>query len=369
MSTAITKAPRTRKPKLCYTSNEIAHVWANEGAPEGKSPGNMHFSGTQFYSYGTCIARILHTKKKERVYVVDMAGFSVSTSSHQSAVRGAISRDAHKFFVREGRRGQGLRFTPEELRDHYLDAFNDKGELERLAWQNAGRIGSRYHNLDEALRVCEVFGLPTKDIKALLRKGKEERNEAREIVLIHEVAQSKKRKEREAKREAVAIAKAEAYAQHYLGNADEVKYRGAQNLLGTHRPELWAQVEGVIKERNAGAMRAWQDGTTNEHEHSWPVMLRREGDEMVTSKGARVPIADAERAYKFASKVRAKGWRANGEQCRVGIYKLDAVTSEGVICGCHRVSWSEILRFAQQQNWYATIHRPDQSEVLPPDSD
>ena len=86
-----------------------------------------------------------------------------------------------------------------------------------------------------------------------------------------------------------------------------------------------------------------------------PVRLRAIGDngerEMETSMGARVPISEAERAYRFAVIQRARGWRRNGEQFTVGSYNLDAVNEDGVIAGCHRVAWPEIERFAQQQGW------------------
>jgi hypothetical protein len=50
-----------------------------------------------------------------------------------------------------------------------------------------------------------------------------------------------------------------------------------------------------------------------------PTMLRTEGDEMVTSRGARVPLADAQRVYRFAMVARAKGWHRNGEKCPIGM--------------------------------------------------
>ena len=82
-------------------------------------------------------------------------------------------------------------------------------------------------------------------------------------------------------------------------------------------------------------------------------MLRAEDDEMVTSKGARVPLADAQRTYRFALLVRAKGWHKNGETHAIGGYQLDAVNDAGVVAGCHRVTWPEIESFAASQQWEA----------------
>lgn len=82
-----------------------------------------------------------------------------------------------------------------------------------------------------------------------------------------------------------------------------------------------------------------------------PIMLRVSGDDMETSKGARVPLSDARRTYRFAQLCRAKGWHRNGEQHAIGAYQLDAVNENGVVAGCHRVSWAEIERFAASQGW------------------
>jgi hypothetical protein len=82
-----------------------------------------------------------------------------------------------------------------------------------------------------------------------------------------------------------------------------------------------------------------------------PAMLRAINGDMETSKGARVPIGEAERAYKFALRVRAAGWQRNGEQFKVGMYDLDRVNEQGVIAGCHRIAWDEILRFADSMGW------------------
>jgi len=79
--------------------------------------------------------------------------------------------------------------------------------------------------------------------------------------------------------------------------------------------------------------------------------LRTDGEVIQTSQGASIPYADGERCFRFAIARRKKGWRRNGEQYKVGSYSLYAVNEEGIICGCHRIQWPEILRFAQQEGW------------------
>lgn len=111
--------------------------------------------------------------------------------------------------------------------------------------------------------------------------------------------------------------------------------------------KLLAKSPEIVAEWLAGT-RASLPGQLN-----LPVMLRRSGDDMETSKGARVPLTDAERTFRFCIKARARGWHRNGETFAVGHYQLDAVNEAGVVAGCHRVSWSEIERFAASQGWSA----------------
>lgn len=129
------------------------------------------------------------------------------------------------------------------------------------------------------------------------------------------------------------------------------------------RADNAAAIEASQKRREAKAAKLpaqkpeiiaeWLTGTRSDLPHALnlPVMLRVRGDDMETSKGARVPLADARRTYRFAMLARAKGWHRNGETHAIGAYQLDAVNENGVVAGCHRVTWAEIERFATAQGW------------------
>src|SRR6266403_280024 len=74
--------------------------------------------------------------------------------------------------------------------------------------------------------------------------------------------------------------------------------------------------------RWAAAAEQWRAG---EYHHtlpySLPTMLRIEGDEVVTSRGARFPISHAKRGLSLVRAVmaRAEDWRRNGHSCHLGI--------------------------------------------------
>jgi hypothetical protein len=78
-------------------------------------------------------------------------------------------------------------------------------------------------------------------------------------------------------------------------------------------------------------------------------MLRIDGDEVVTSRGARFPISHAKRALAFIRRVREFGqaYVRNGHTIHLGPYALDRIEPDGTVkAGCHVVSWKEIERIA-----------------------
>jgi hypothetical protein len=78
-------------------------------------------------------------------------------------------------------------------------------------------------------------------------------------------------------------------------------------------------------------------------------LLRISGDNVQTSRGAEVPIADARRAVAFVMAVRARGdaWKRNGERFPVGAFELDAIESDGTVrAGCHTFEFAEVERLA-----------------------
>lgn len=306
--------------KMVLNSRELPHAWAHQTQSIGRSPSNTSFDGPAFYSYGTVIARIV-THKAVQAFVIDGASFSNSTSKHQSRVRQAVNGLGNAFYVHCGRRGQSLDFTPESLRDYYVIEFNAErtAATSRYAHVRAIEVLRRSESLATALEVCKHFALTTAKIERLQAKFLPVATEARKVAIAHE---AKLRDRREKQAEANRIQR-EAY------EAEQAK-------------------------QDAEKIAEWIRGGNVEPRHCWPVFLRVEDGiecEMVTTKGARVPIGEAERAYRFAMAARARGWHRNGSTFKVGNYDLDAVNEVGVIAGCHRVTWNEIERFAAVMGW------------------
>lgn len=279
--------------KTRFTSDEIAHVWANASAPFGKSPGAMSFEGDIFYSYSTAIARRI-THKGKTAFVLNDRSFSATTSGHQQAVRMAITGKPFHFSAGMGTR---LDVTGPELYTYAIEqAAAEKQKAEKARTKKDWHLGQSGMWLEEAKRVSDFFGLRKKvDESAIERlaaaRAKAEKQQA--------AAREKLQKEREAKaRELLAL---------WLAGDPEVQTYSLYDL---------------------------------------PTQFRIEGEELVSTRGARVPLQDAERAIRFALARREKGWRENGETCPVGGYRLNSITADGVVAGCHRIAWPEVERLS-----------------------
>ncbi len=98
------------------------------------------------------------------------------------------------------------------------------------------------------------------------------------------------------------------------------------------------------------------------HNSSAPCLLRLKGfrnwpeekypTEVQTSWGARFPVEDGKRAFRFIEIVRKRGecWHSNGEQApTLGHYRIDRIAADGTVrAGCYTVQWSAIERVARE---------------------
>jgi hypothetical protein len=279
--------------KTRFTSDEIAHVWANASAPHGKSPGAMSFEGDIFYSYNTAIARRI-THKGETAIVVNDRHFSNSTVKHQSHVRRALVGQPFHFSAGMNTR---LDVTGEELFAYALEqAAEQKALADKARTRKDAHLGRSGEWLEEARRVSEFFGLRKKVDSASID------------------------------RLAAARARAEKQQQKARAKLQKEREEKARELLA-----LWLAGDPEVQTYSL---------------YELPTQFRIEGEELVSTRGARVPLADAERAIRFALARREKGWRENGETCPVGGYRLNSITADGVVAGCHRIAWPEVERLS-----------------------
>lgn len=158
-------------------------------------------------------------------------------------------------------------------------------------------------------------------------------------------------------------AESKARAEAFVAGAGNVEFLGSDDYFGYEDNELadWPELQRSVAQRRmeiaAGAVDKWRDGDSSiavTKAVRSLTLLRREGGEIVTTKGARFPVEHARKAFLLVRTVRRikEPWQRNGRTIHVGHYELDSIDAEGnVVAGCNRVEFSEIERLAIREGW------------------
>lgn len=291
--------------------SELCHVFASRSQDSGRAS-NMSFNDGALYSYGTAIMRFCEHDGKEFL-LVNGTSYSNSTSKHMGHARRATSHIRPTFYLGNLRRGESLRFgsdTGDKLYAYAMDEAADRLQKSKRARTNKSfLLEQAQHWMGEAQRASDFFGLGKsidhdaldKIIADKEQAAKEHAEQLREI--------KKKREERE-----------------------RIELEEAKEDL-----EKWVRGEDVRRGYNFNKL---------------PCRLRADmGTDVITSHGARIPYEEGRKAFKFVMRMRDRGWRANGETFQIGSYQLNSVTAEGIVAGCHRISWDAILELANKEGW------------------
>jgi hypothetical protein len=281
--------------KTVFTSDELPHVWAHQRASYGRAPSAMSFNGHDFLSYSAVIARLT---LDGAAFWLNSRHYSNTTTRHQSLVRRALPEGARVFSV-----PFAPSFNNAANVDQLLDAARSEGDTAaeirashpRRKSQIATHAARCESLLTTAREACEFFGIERDCSHAALdsmREAIRQRDAAAAVIAAKEARQRER--------------KARAMLREWLAGGDV----------------------SIYKLPNAAAF------------------LRVKGDVVETSKGVKIPLEEARAALAFVQSKRAEGWHRNGSTFPIAGYQLDAVNSEGVIAGCHRVSWKELQRFA-----------------------
>lgn len=280
--------------KSLSSVQECCHYFANRVQQEGYS-GNVCFSPSGFYSYGTVIAKWL----RNGVLVVATRGYSSRTSSHQSDLLAAIPRGVKVIKV----------FEIESVSVVFRQAKILSDNLNKQAL-TARKRGDEYRMqarsiIEDANAYAEAIGDPSRLVVEELTPEQE---------LAHKQAlkaANKAERDRKAKRKA-----------HFL-------------------------------KVNAERIDRWLAGDTTVSSYGFRelgVKLRVLGDIVQTTKGANIPLTDAIKLWPMVQRCKA------GDKCftpgqPLGSYKLTKIRENGsIVVGCHDVPYSELQRIATQLN-------------------
>ncbi len=280
------------RTRTVYPVDMVAHLWAHKSQDFARNPGhNFYFHGDTIYSYGSHFPIARHVTRKGRGAVLFTThSYSVTTAGHISVVAGAC-RHLTVFHVADV---TASRPQFAEYRSRYMALV---AKYAKARTRKPEILACLRGLVSEANQYADFFGLRARltlpdDLTAMIAECQAIEKRERE---------RKQREERKREREA--------------------------------------------QER----LQKWVDGQSDYCPDYGPIRLRIVGDELQTSRGARVPLAHAVKAFRVIKRLHDKGqtYERNGHTIHLGHFALDAVDSAGnVRAGCHEVAWDEIARVA-----------------------
>lgn len=273
--------------KTIHTPEMVAHLWANKAQPRAQNlTHTLYFEGDTIYSYGVHFPIARHVRG---AVLLTTRTYSSTTARHVAIVRQACN---------------------------HLPTFN--ADLEATPRQQVGNYQAQY--------------------KALVGKYSKARNRSRILANLREL-----------------VSEANRYAEFCglrarLTLPDDFAGMVAQCQAIERRDKIRKQRQARKQEREAQLrIQEWVDGKSDYCPSYGAIRLRIKGDELQTTRGARVPLAHAVKAYRTIRRLREKGqaYQRNGYTIHVGQFALDAIDPLGnVKAGCHEVAWEEIERVA-----------------------
>ena len=284
--------------KVFSSNSELIHVWANNNEAEVyKRANSVSCQYDRLFSYSTCIAELYG----DNYVILNSHSYSVSTSKHQSLARSAIhgreciSLDISRYNLSSLIFGQ----------NDFNEVIVKHNEAKAAEWLVKASRSKKYAQLYNGIALSIFSSLKSyADLIGLTYQ-----------VSISDIDQLKNDAlEAEKKQKALdKIRKAEKIAE---------------------------QAEALIK---------WRAGE-NVLNHFEVTALRVYGEEIQTSRGARIPLAEAVRAWPLLQKIATSGEAVRPNDMRLGYYQVSSISSEALIVGCHNIPMAEVLNVARSLN-------------------
>jgi len=291
--------------KTVFSSHsECAHIWASQSQYEGRAS-RVFFEGEIIYSYGRHFPVARFAPEYGDIVLFNDRGYSNSTAKHKSVIRAAIPAQYRVIYCDDPTRSVSHNLGIWENKVNYLrEKFAEntrKPTRARLALEIASFTNAAREYCDALKIDAPAFTMTTTD-----------EDDAREYGAI---AQRK----RDANREARAI------------EQDRIR-----KLEAAERFALWQAGENVY----SGGFELY------------PTTLRIKGEQIETSRGAKIPVDDALKIYPLLDRTRRTGGKleAGLHQINLGSYRFNSFDGDTLIVGCHQIAWDQIEKMAIQLN-------------------
>jgi len=282
--------------KTRFQSNAaLAHEWANNDAENVyKSASSLSCHFDILYSYNTAIAQIVSD-----MVIINCYSYSNSTSKHQSLARDAsrhyesIELEFPKYNLKS------LSFGQRDF-DEFVKSHNEKKASDLLVKASRAKKWADLY-IREAMAIYYNLDKYAKHLG--LNYQRRDLTELQEAAIKGEL----QRKELEKKEKEARIIK---------------------------------QAENLIKWRNGESVNTYFEVTA----------LRVKDDTIETTKGARIPLADAIKKWPILKLIHEKGMQQFNHVIKLGNYTLNRIEGNNLIVGCHTIPFNEVESIAHQLN-------------------
>lgn len=284
--------------KTRFSSNsQLCHVWAQQTQAAGRA-NNMFFEGADIYSYGHhyLAARVY---KKHRIALVRVDPYSNTTAKHLADIRRALQGLMPYFLVSDV---TDLKAAVKEL---------DERATQAIAEGMKRRVFNRQEDARWTIEQVEEAYKEASELREALGRATIEPPKAAMEDLKAHVAKLQKR--------------------YYERNTPEA--------IATREAEQARKAEAKL----AGAIAEFRSSGRAIRESMPYDLLRVSGDDVLTSRGARVPLREARALYRAIE----QGRDVLG--AKVGEFTVTAVrpymgADKVVYVGCHRILLSEAAK-------------------------
>jgi hypothetical protein len=284
--------------RTTYSSNsELAHIWANNDDVEVyKKANSMSCQFNRLYSYNTCIAEIVGDS-----VIFNTHSYSNSTCKHQNYARQSIHGKTNIFLDIPSYGLRSLVLTQNSF-DELIVTPNHRKIADLLVKAERARLNGEYFK-GEAYQIEQ-------NIKAY----------AELVGVVYTPLDLE-----QFKADSIELDKARK-AQEKIRKAEKIKQ----------------QAEDLEKWRKGEDIRSYFEVTA----------LRIKNEEIETSRGARIPLDHAIRAYPLIKRLHQMDATLNlsGHAIKLGHYTVNRIEKNNLIVGCHSIPLSEIYAIAHQLN-------------------
>lgn len=338
------------RKKTVFRSDELAHVWSQQTQSEGRNPqNNFYFDGRTIYSYGSHYRAAAFVSLAPRIVLINSDRYSATTGAQLSDIRRALHASDIVFTVPIVRENP----TRDDHRQNLAHYFAQLPDL--IARQRKARIKDYRATIVDLIRTAGDYAaalkcrsLLTKRQRALVAAcadcttvAAHAAGESFDTRLDATLAIVANWSAAEVDAQALARARAEGARRRAEQRAAAEECKRNQLIAGARDKaiDLWRK-GAHVSQRFAANAAQWLSIGDCMPRHAL-LRLSADGAEVETSQGARVPIADALRAWPI---LRDK----QSPKFRIGEYLPAEVSRGNFRIGCHLIPLAEVESIARQ---------------------